>query len=132
MDGTPVRIVGLSTGNNGQGVGDVDFGLMMAGGTLQIYQRGAQKLGGISLMQGDRLRVSVEGGVIKYSRDGVLVYTSSLAPTYPLLVDTSILTPGAQIVGTTISGSSRTSFSTHLGRRWRGWTWSKRQQPGTC
>ena len=100
-----MRILGLSNGSNGQGSGDVDFGLMMWGGTLQIYERGYQKLGGVALSQGDRLRVSVVGGVVKYSRNGVAVYTSTLAPTYPLLVDTSILTPGAQIVGTTISGT---------------------------
>jgi hypothetical protein len=41
--------------------------------------------------------VAVESGVVVYSRNGSVFYTSGVAPTYPLLVDTSIHTNGATI-----------------------------------
>ena len=43
---------------------------------------------------GDRFRVAVEGGVVKYRRNGVLFYTSAGAPAYPLLVDTALYSLG--------------------------------------
>src|SRR5204863_9018852 len=43
-----------------------------------------------NLAVGDVVRVSVEGGLVKYYRNGVLVFTSAAPPVYPLLVDTAI------------------------------------------
>src|SRR5688572_21625333 len=39
---------------------------------------------------GDKLRVSIEGGVVKYRKNGTLLRTSTLAPTYPLYAGASI------------------------------------------
>ncbi|HKY26358.1 MAG TPA: RHS repeat-associated core domain-containing protein, partial [Pyrinomonadaceae bacterium] len=39
---------------------------------------------------GDKLRVSVEGSVVKYRKNGTLLRTSTLAPTYPLYAGASI------------------------------------------
>ena len=38
-----------------------------------------------------RLLHPVEGGVVKYRKNGTLFYTSLVAPAYPLLVDTAML-----------------------------------------
>jgi hypothetical protein len=40
---------------------------------------------------GDRLRVDAEGGKVRYRRNSILLYESILTPTYPLLLDTSLL-----------------------------------------
>src|SRR5262249_23023739 len=45
---------------------------------------------------GTVFRIAVEGGVVKYYKDGSLFYTSSKVPAYPLVVDTSF----AQVYGT--------------------------------
>jgi len=54
---------------------------------------------------GDVFRVSVTGGVVKYSKNGVVFYTSGLAPAYPLVVDASLLTMSSTINNAMISFS---------------------------
>jgi RHS repeat-associated protein len=54
---------------------------------------------------GDKLRVSIEGGVVKYRRNGTLLYTSSVTPAYPLLVDTALYSAGSTLTNVTISTS---------------------------
>ncbi|HEX4961881.1 MAG TPA: hypothetical protein VF173_13650 [Thermoanaerobaculia bacterium] len=39
---------------------------------------------------------------MKYYKNGVLFYTSAAAPTYPLLVDTSLLSAGATVTDATM------------------------------
>ena len=53
--------------------------------------------GGVPV-DGDRFEVAVEGGVVRYLKNGAVFYTSGVAPAYPLLVDTALYTPGATIV----------------------------------
>jgi hypothetical protein len=55
---------------------------------------------------GDLLRVAVEGGVVKYRKNGALLYTSSVAPTYPLLVDSSFYSNGSTLTNVVISSGS--------------------------
>jgi len=43
-----------------------------------------------TFVSGDHLRVAVEGGVVRYYRNGTLLYTSSVTPAYPLLVDSAV------------------------------------------
>jgi RHS repeat-associated protein len=52
------------------------------------------------------LRVAVEGGVVKYKKNGTVFYTSSVPPTYPLLVDTSLYSAGSTLSNVVIGGSS--------------------------
>jgi hypothetical protein len=40
--------------------------------------------------------------VVKYRKNGVLVYSSIVPPTYPLNVDTSLYSPGATVAGAKI------------------------------
>ena len=47
--------------------------------------------------RGSTYRIAVEAGAVKYYENGALKYTSALAPSYPLLVDTAILTVGASV-----------------------------------
>src|SRR5437762_10132063 len=51
----------------------------------------------------DRLKVAVESGVVKYYRNGTLLYTSTVAPTYPLQVDSSLNTVGAGVYNVVIT-----------------------------
>ena len=51
---------------------------------------------------GDKLRVAVEGGSVKYRKNGALLYESTATPSYPLNVDTSLYSPGATVAGAKI------------------------------
>ncbi len=98
------RMLGLGRGNSGQGYADIDFALYLAGWTLEVYEGGTRKAAVGTCLPGDRLRVSVESGVVKYSRNGSLLYASALAPAYPLLLDTSLDTANATVSNASISG----------------------------
>ena len=100
-----VAFVGLSNGNTNTTHQDIDYAFLYAGGPLQIYEGGTLRGSYGQLAATDKLRVSVEGGAVKYRKNGVLLYTSTLAPIYPLLVDTSLHSAGGSIQGAVLSGT---------------------------
>jgi alpha-tubulin suppressor-like RCC1 family protein len=102
------RMFGLSHGDTNQAYGDIDFALYLAGNHLYVYEAGVQRGAFGTFVPGDRLRVAVEGGVLKYRKNGALLYTSGVAPTFPLLVDTSFYSIGATLQDVAISGRLQT------------------------
>ena len=107
-------MAGLSSGNTNTDFADVDFGILLtSNGTVYVFESGASRGVFGSYQAGDRFRVSVEGGVVRYRRNGVLFYTSGGTPTYPLLVDTALYTPERHHRSTWCVGRSGT-------RRWPG------------
>lgn len=104
------RMFGLSNGDSNQSWDDIDFAIEMKGdGTLEVYEYGVPKLIGMSpipvtYQKWDVLKVGVEydvtlkKNVVKWYKNGTVLYTSSSPTiTYPLLVDTSIFSPGSWI-----------------------------------
>ena len=91
---------GLSSGNSNQGLGDIDFAIHLnPTGGVTIFEGGVNVASVPPYHAGDVFRVQVSGGVVTYYRNRVLLYTSAGTPTYPLLLDASIRTPGASILG---------------------------------
>jgi RHS repeat-associated protein len=102
-------MVGLSNGDSDQSSHDIDFGLYDAGaGSLYVSESGTL-VGPFPVAAGDLLRVEVQGGVVRYKRNGGVFHTSSRAPTYPLVVDTSIQYVGTVIHNVMISGALQQS-----------------------
>jgi len=95
---------GLSNGNTDNTRDDIDFALARAGGSgVEVRENGVYK----SETPFDStavFRVEVVNGVVQYKMNGTVFYTSSKAPTYPLLLDTWIGTVGASINNAVISG----------------------------
>jgi len=90
-----VRACGLSLGDSNLSYTDIDFAVYFgafSGNTYSVYEKGVLKQIIGAYTAGDRFRVAVESGVVKYYRNGVLFYTSTAAPVYPLLVDTAFFT----------------------------------------
>ena len=54
---------------------------------------------------GDKLQVRVEAGQVSYRHNGVVVYTSTVTPTYPLRADSSLHSTGATIDEGKIAGT---------------------------
>jgi hypothetical protein len=63
------------------------------------------------LAVGDRLRVAVEGGVVRYYKNGALLYTSSVTPAATLRVDTAIYNTGGQVANATLCGGAVSSVT---------------------
>jgi len=95
---------GLGTGDSDQGYADIEYAVYTypPTGSLYIYEGGVYRAGAGTYAAGDTLRVAVEGGVVKYRKNGVLVYSSTVPPTYPLTLDTSLYSTGAMVSGAKI------------------------------
>src|SRR5216683_105905 len=127
---TTHRMCGLSNGDSSQDYTDIDFAILAQGaGALMIFEGGSYWGTFGSYAAGDRLRVEVRHGVVRYLKNGVAFYTSSQAPRYPLRVDTSFYDTGSTVtdvriggltwsndVGVSIAGSSLSKTGT------AGWT----------
>ena len=59
---------------------------------------------GTTSAAGDLFARVVDGGVVRYSRNGSVFYTSLVAPRYPLLVDASLAGVGSQLKDAVLAG----------------------------
>lgn len=96
-----LRYVGLSHGNTDTQAADIDFAIRLGQGYAEVRENNVYRAD-TTFAAGDLFKVAVEGGVVKYSKNGVVFYTSTVAPTYPLLVDSSLLSAGATITNATM------------------------------
>jgi len=97
-ENTTNKIAGLSNGDTDDGYTDIDFGIDLRDDGAVLISDGSafHKLVG-SYVAGDVFRVRVKAGVVTYWQNGVKLYRSLATPVFPLLVDTSLWTPGATI-----------------------------------
>ncbi|MBZ5559207.1 MAG: hypothetical protein LAO77_18195 [Acidobacteriia bacterium] len=101
---TTERAIGLSHGNTDTTIGDIDFALLLwPGGEIDVREAGVYRTD-TTAATGDKFRVAISGGKVTYAKNGVVFYTSATAPSYPLLVDTSLLTSASTLGGVVMSG----------------------------
>ena len=84
-----LRDLGLSTGNSGTTESEIKHALRLDAGKIEVRESGVYK-SDTPFVTGDLLRIAVNGGAVKYSKNGAVFYTSQVAPVYPLLVDVSM------------------------------------------
>jgi hypothetical protein len=105
-EATSHRMCGLSNGDSGQTYGEINFAIYVtSNGEVIIYEEGnyIDRYG--RYVEGDRFRIGVETGEVKYYKNGKIIYTSKRQPTYPLRVDTWIYTTGGTITDVVIGGN---------------------------
>jgi hypothetical protein len=90
------RAIGLSTGNTGAGPDEIRFGIRLQSGKAEIRESGLAR-GNVKFVTGDNFEIRLENGVIRYFKNGTVIYTSTGVPQYPLLVDTSLSSMGATL-----------------------------------
>ena len=105
-DITTIRFGGLSAAG-GRGWGSIDFAIRLGNwttttGVAEVRERGAWRAE-VPYAAGDRFRVAVEGGVVRYYKNGVRFHTSAAAPGPSLRADAAILGVGAKIASATIT-----------------------------
>src|SRR6185503_603112 len=104
------RTLGLSNGDASRNYNEIDFGLSAWNNSLWAHQNGSQISSCCgSFAMGARLRIAVEGGVVKYRKNGALLATSSQTVQYPLLVDTALNTSGTSLTDIVVSPSFTSS-----------------------
>jgi concanavalin A-like lectin/glucanase superfamily protein/Big-like domain-containing protein len=97
-----LRYAGLSTGNQGTSASEIKYAVRLQSGIAEINESGVYQAG-TSFAAGDVFRVAVESGVVTYYKNGTPFYTSTTAPSYPLLVDAAILNLNGTVANAMIS-----------------------------
>ena len=88
---------GLGRPDAAPGSNDIAYGFSFwPDGGWDIREQNSYRAEGI-FAAGDRFRVAVENGAVKYYKNATLVYTSTVAPTVPLAFDVSLLTMDASV-----------------------------------
>jgi hypothetical protein len=106
------RMVGLSSANANANFNTIDFAIYLRNnGTIQVRESGTSKGDFGSYVSGDTLKVYIKSGVIYYYRNTDLLYTSSLSPSLPLIVDASLQTNGATLQAVSIGGYVENTFN---------------------
>jgi len=101
------RMCGLSNGDSGASYTDIDFAIFLLNdSTVQIYEGGNYKTSVGGYASGDVFRVEVVYGVVRYLRNGALLYTSAAVPRFPLRVDASLYDPGATLTAATVGNTT--------------------------
>lgn len=109
------QLFGFGKGDSNQGFYDVNYGFWISATTFLVSEGGTYRTGSISYVRGDRLRVSIESGTVKYYKNGTLLYTSGIAPTLPLRVDTSIRGYATTLFNVVLVGDAVTDQLTNPG-----------------
>jgi len=106
------RMVGLSTTYTSSSYTTIQYAIYMVNnGTLQVYESGTLKGTFGTYATGDLLKVAVESNVVKYYQNGILLYTSAVVPTLPLLVDVSIYDLNGTVTNALVSNTNAGTFT---------------------
>jgi len=101
-DTQALRVIGLGSGNAGTSAEEILFGMRVQDGRVEVREKGAYRAER-AITGGDTLRITVRAGSVSYSVNGAVLYGSTVAPAYPLLVDTSLFDLGASLSAVTLS-----------------------------
>ncbi len=101
------RMIGLSTTNASESFTTIQYAIYLVNnGTVRVYESNLDRGAFGSYATNDVFRVSVEANVVKYFRNDVLFYTSTVTPTLPLLVDISINQTGGTVTNARVVNNS--------------------------
>ena len=110
----PTRYAGLTAGDS-LGFSQLSYAIGVGTiNTVEIYESGIYRAD-IPFLDGDLFKISIESGLVKYYRNGSVVFTSPVAPTVPLSAEALLLSLSSQLNNTvltvpTINGASAPSF----------------------
>lgn len=106
------RMVGLSNTNVDANYTSIQYAIyLVAGGSVNIYESGSNRGSFASYVTNDVFRISIESSVVKYYKNGNLLYISTVAPTFPLLADASIYNTGGTVTNAVIGNLNAGSFT---------------------
>ena len=97
----PLLFAGLTSGNPSTAGSGIRFAWRLGSGSADVRESNKRRAT-TTFVTGDRFRVSVEAGIVKYYKNGVRVYTSSQRPAYPLSVDAVLYSLGASVVNAVV------------------------------
>ncbi len=106
------RMVGLSQTDASASFNTIRYAFyLINNGGIQIYENGANRGTFGTFQTGDLLRITADDGIIKYYRNGTLLRTTTLLPTFPLRADVSINQVGGTVNNAVISNYNNGTFT---------------------
>jgi len=103
---TTNRMLGLGEFGNGYFTySNIRYAIYLAGSVLYTSEYGSLTNVG-SYTSGDKLRVAIESGAVKYYKNGTLLRASTLGVIYPLYVDVALYQNGSTLTGAVINDGS--------------------------
>jgi|GEM_PF-1199713 len=111
-----IRFCGLSHNPSATDFFAIDFGIKLTElGAAEIRENNSYQ-GETTYAATDVFRIAVAGGVVTYSKNGVVFYTSAKAPSYPLAVEATFLNLSGIVNNAIISASGGASMALDLMR----------------
>lgn len=109
------KMVGLSSQDAGNSESGIKYAFYLEyGGSLVVYESGIWRGSFGSFTPADTMKIAVDNGVVKYFKNGDLLYVSAVSPNLPLIADGTIQDPGATITDAYISNPSHGNFTAHF------------------
>lgn len=96
QDTQKMRYIGLSLSQAGTSASQMDFAVSLQAGYAEVRENGAYR-SDTGINSGDVIRIAVTDGVVTYSVNGAVFYTSAAAPTYPMNAYTSLMAMGSSV-----------------------------------
>ena len=102
------RYAGLMLGTRTVSIGTLDFSIFLANGEAAVFEMGVYK-GEVNYTTGDVFRVAIQSGAVRYYKNGVLFYTSTTRPTYPIVTAAWIDQLNGTVTNATMGAGTTTS-----------------------
>ena len=100
-----LRFVGLGTGGVGAGPSDIQFAIRLQGGTAEVRESGGYR-SETSFAAGDRFSITVDGGVVRYARNGSVFYTSGSQAGYAVRAHVVFFGANGAVSGFSLNGGA--------------------------
>jgi EF hand len=101
-------MAGLSQSDGNSHFNNIDFAFRFNGNdTADIMENGRYRGGDTDYAPGDRFRIAVVGGRVRYMKNGSVLLESRQAPRFPLVFETAFGTVGASLRNARIETSNR-------------------------
>ena len=107
-ESSTLRFVGLGSGGIGTGPGDINFALRLQSGVAEVRESGAYR-SEVRFASGDRFAISVAGGVVKYSKNGTVFYTSGARAGFAMRAHVVLFGLNGAVGSLSLGGSATTS-----------------------
>src|SRR5207249_11866754 len=101
----PLRMAGLTQSFTVSSPSTIAFAIRFQSNIAEVREGGVYRAD-TSFVAGDVFRVAVQSGVVRYSKNGTVFYTSQAAPAYPLVLAAALANRNGVVAGAVIGGSA--------------------------
>jgi hypothetical protein len=106
----PLRTAGLTQSFAVSSPGSIAFGLRFQGNFAEVREGGVYRAD-TPFTPGDVFRIAVQSGVVRYSKNGTVFYSSAATPGYPLVLAAALANRSATVSGAVITSAASSSSS---------------------